>query len=99
MSLIKVPFTTGDHCSNNVVQHDSGIRARFYNDPVGDWQINDNPELLPAGVNVSTKGRASYVTFSQQNNATRLKLRNLFVGGAFIFVCMLRCEVGIDKDC
>ena len=60
------------------VQHDSGIRARFYNDPVGDWQINDNPELLPAGVNVSTKGRASYVTFSQQNNATRLKLRNLF---------------------
>ena len=60
------------------VQHDSGIRARFYNDPVGDWQINDNPELLPAGVNVSTKGRASYVTFSQQNNATRHKLRNLF---------------------
>ena len=29
------------------VQHDSGIRARFYNDPVGDWKINDQPELLP----------------------------------------------------
>jgi hypothetical protein len=57
------------------VQHDSGIRARFYNDPVGDWQINELPELLPMSAEaqqqqLKLKGRSSYVTYSQQRNKT-----------------------------
>jgi hypothetical protein len=52
------------------VQHDSGIRARFYNDPVGDWKINDQPELLPPSASdlLHTKQDATltYLEFAQR---------------------------------